>query len=158
MNKINMCLFAYIFCENFKSHSEHLNENDEDDDSDNKRFIKAKRVAEPRRRQLSTSVSVPLFEQNALEGSEADRMSSDFGGSETDLVRMESVAAIGISQSYVGHDRGQTSVGQHKVQFREEDTTAEASGGHKVSFSPVRMTSMDHRQGELEGGRNCFWH
>ena len=104
-------------------------------------------------------------------------MSSDFGGSEADLVRMESVAAIrmsqsyvghgpirgqypghvtsidqseaSMSQSYVGHDRGQTSVRRHKVQFREDGTAAEASGGHKVSFSPDRMTSMDHRQEEL---------
>ena len=47
------------------------------------------------------------------------------------------MAAIGISQSYVGHDRGQTSVGQHKVQFREEDTTAEAPGGHYKEGEPI---------------------
>ena len=137
------------------THSEHLN--DEDDDSDDKRLTKAKRETEPRRRQLSTSVSVPLFEQNALGGSEADlaksRISSDFGGSEADLMRMESVTGIGMSQSYVGHERAQNSAGQHKVQFLEDDTTAEASG-HKVSFSPVRMAKIDHRSPTRRKGRN----
>ena len=117
------------------------------EDSDDKSF-KAKKEAEPRRRQLSTSASVPLFEQNALGESEAElaqsRMSTDFGGSEADLVRMESVAAIGMSQSY-----GQGAGGHHKVQFRDEDKShgGTETSGHKVSFSPVRMASPTRRKG-----------
>ena len=137
---------------------EHLSE-DAEEDSENIRLIKAEnKKAGPRRRQLSTSASVPLFEQNALGGFEADmaqsRMSSDFGGSEADLVRMESVATIGMSQSYVGHDKGQGSAGQHKVQFREEDKSQMEAAGHKVSFSPVRMAGMDHRSPTRRKGRN----
>ena len=136
---------------------EHLSE-DAEEDSEDIRLIKANKGAEPRRRQLSTSASVPLFEQNAVGGFEADiaqsRMSSDFGGSEADLVRMESVATIGMSQSYVGHDKGQGSVGQHKVQFRDEDKSQTEAAGHKVSFSPARMSGMDHRSPTRRKGRN----
>ena len=135
------------------SNIDDLSENAEEA-SDNKSF-KAKKEAEPRRRQLSTSASVPLFEQNALRGCEADlaqsQMSTDFGGSEADLVRMESVAAIGMSQSY-----GQGAGGHHKVQFRDEDKSpgGTETSGHKVSFSPVRMAGMDHRSPARRKGRN----
>ena len=95
--------------ESHRQTSDNLSDNDEDDDSDDSDVT---RPAAPRRRQISTSASVPTFEKMA---SEAEKMSSEFGGSEADLGRMEGgVPGIGMSHSYVGHDRGQ-GAGQHKA-------------------------------------------